>query len=104
MLIAEDNKNILKRYTKYLDKNKRPHITFLNGIDCLSYIKTDILIDCNLCEKKILLTDLHMPFMDGIELAKEVRLADVKKRFKIILLSADEPSDDFKAKSLFDEI
>lgn len=45
-----------------------------------------------------------MPIMDGVELTKEVRKLDIFKRTKIILLTADEPSDEFKSTKLFDEI
>jgi len=45
-----------------------------------------------------------MPFMDGLELAQEVKKVDFKYRIKIILVSADEPSEEFKYSHLFDQI
>jgi len=42
--------------------------------------------------------------MDGMELANQVRKIDSESRFKIILLSADEPSSEFKNRNLFNEI
>jgi len=47
---------------------------------------------------------MYMPFMDGLELANAVRKLDTHNKVKIILLSADDPSDEFKSKKLFDEI
>lgn len=47
---------------------------------------------------------MYMPFMDGNEMTKEIRKIDTLKMCTIILLSADEPSEEFKAKGLFDEI
>lgn len=45
-----------------------------------------------------------MPFMDGLEMAQEIKKADTNNKVKIILLSADTPSADFVAKNIFDEI
>jgi len=45
-----------------------------------------------------------MPFMDGFQLAKEVKLADHANKIIIILVSADNPSDEIKYSAMFDEI
>lgn len=42
--------------------------------------------------------------MDGNEMTKEIRKIDNQNKCRIILLSADEPTEEFKAKALFDEI
>lgn len=42
--------------------------------------------------------------MDGMVMAKQIRKADLLKRVRIILCSADEPPEDFDPENIFDEI
>lgn len=36
---------------------------------------------------------MHMPFMNGIELAKNIRQSNFHKKIKIVLITADEMSN-----------
>ena len=43
---------------------------------------------------------MHMPFMDGLEMAAKIRQLKFGKKIKIVLITADEVSDN----KLFDAI
>ena len=58
IIIVEDNPNILNKYENVLKKNNNEYIKFLNGLDCLEYIRN---LNCTICYKILILTDLSMP-------------------------------------------
>jgi len=49
---------------------------------------------CAVCKQMLILTDLQMPYMDGIELAKELKKMEKAPEFtynlKIVLVSNEE--------------
>lgn len=98
LIIAEDNPSILKRYCKYLEKYDIKYKSFLNGQTCFDYVSN---IQCNLCSKILLITDLSMPYKDGIELSKDVNALGKKQEIITILISAEEYSND---DNLFKEV
>lgn len=63
----------------------------------------------------LILTDLYMPYMNGVELAEEIHKIFDNKKFgkkvtqdqkiiRVFLLTADEPSDELKTSGTFNEI
>ncbi len=83
LLIAEDTDTVRDVLQRQLDK-LGVDVTFVeNGKDALEAYQTG--------EYGILLTDLHMPIMDGYELSKTIRetTKDQEKRFPIIVITAD---------------
>ena len=58
IIIVEDNPNILKKYENVLKKNNNEYVKFLNGLDCLDFIRN---LNCTICYKILILTDLSMP-------------------------------------------
>lgn len=88
VLIAEDNPNIINKYTKLLSKHKIPNIGFLNGQSLLDYVYK--IKDCPRCTKTLIFTDLSMPYKNGIQLALDLRDIKTNIIFKTILISAEE--------------
>jgi len=83
LLIAEDTETVREVLKKQLD-NIGAEATFVeNGKEALAAVRTG--------EYGILLTDLHMPEMDGYTVISEIRKDDekLKRHFPVIALTAD---------------
>lgn len=67
IMLVDDHKMIREGIKTYLAEDPKYDIVgeAENGIDCLNQLEN--------LEVDLILTDLHMPEMDGIELAKEVK-------------------------------
>lgn len=83
LLIAEDTESVRDVLKRQLDKLGASATFVENGIEALKCVRSG--------EYGILLTDLHMPEMDGYELIKNIREDDEKtgKHFPVISLTAD---------------
>lgn len=79
LLIVEDEKPLRKKLTENIDWEKHSYrvLEAVNGRQALSIIKTE--------DIDILVTDIKMPEMSGIELARKVR--EIKERIKVIIIS-----------------
>ena len=94
ILLVDDDEFILKTSKNILKHFKLEADSAENGQECLNIIKTKQEKNCN-CSKnkyKIILMDITMPIMDGIEAAKNIqKLIDENKLYdsiKIIFISA----------------
>ena len=94
ILLVDDDEFILKTSKNILKKFKLEADSAENGQECLNKIKDKIEKNCN-CSKnkyKIVLMDITMPVMDGIEAAKNIqKMINEKKLYdtiKIIFISA----------------
>ena len=65
LLIAEDDLKLLKSLKHIFEKNKYAVDTISNGIDALTYAKTE--------EYDGIVLDIMMPGLDGIEVLKRIR-------------------------------
>jgi len=70
-----------------------PYHQFTNGKELIDFVKNSDLINCKQCDRFLILTDLHMPFMNGLELASKIRLLKFNKTVKIVLITADEVAE-----------
>ena len=80
VILADDEEQILESIRKSIDWEAfgmEVVETFLNGRDVMEFLETQ--------EADILLTDIRMPFMDGLELAKNVR--EQYPQMKVIIIS-----------------
>ena len=81
-----------------MDKYDIKFKTFFNGQTCFDYVSN---IQCNTCSKILLITDLNMPYKDGIQLSKDVNAFELKQEIITVLISAEEYSND---DNLFKEV
>ncbi len=83
LLIAEDTDSVRDVLQRQLDKLGVSATFVENGIEALECVRSG--------EYGILLTDLHMPEMDGYEVIKNIREDDEKlnRHFPVISLTAD---------------
>lgn len=83
LLIAEDTESIRYVLQKQLDKIGTEATFVEDGKQALEHIKTG--------EYGLLITDLHMPEIDGYELVKEIRGSEegTETHFPVIVLTAD---------------
>jgi CheY-like chemotaxis protein len=94
ILLVDDDEFILKTSKNILKKFKLEADCAENGQECLNKIKEKLEKNCN-CSKnkyKIVLMDITMPVMDGIEAAKNIQKMINEKQLydsiKIIFISA----------------
>ncbi|KAG2393749.1 hypothetical protein C9374_007280 [Naegleria lovaniensis] len=88
ILLAEDNPINLSVLKKLLEKGGFKSITTSsNGFELVEAFKNEY--------HNIIVTDLHMPCMNGIEAANEIRSLPNGDKTKIILLTADALMDKF---------
>lgn len=78
ILYAEDEEETRKNYSNYLKRHFKETYIVDNGEDALKYYEE--------FKPNILLLDINMPIINGLEVAKIVRLQDKKTR--IIILTA----------------
>lgn len=90
ILMAEDNLSIMRLYKRNLKKMQVPLHDFSNGQECYEFITKSGILECKMCNKILIFSDLHMPFMNGIELAKKVRMLHTTKEVKMVLVTADD--------------
>jgi signal transduction histidine kinase/ActR/RegA family two-component response regulator len=82
IILVDDNEMILKLTKSILQKNDINVSTFTNGLNAINKLKSEY-FDC-------ILLDLHMPEVDGFEIAKTIRALDdsEKNNIPIIALTA----------------
>ncbi len=80
LILADDEEEVLESIHRNLDWNKYGFEvagTFLNGRDVLEFLETQ--------ETDLVITDIRMPFMDGIELSKHI--SERYPQIKVIIIS-----------------
>lgn len=83
ILIAEDDKNMCKILTLYLQKEGYSVEVVFNGRDALSYLEEN--------KVDLLLLDWMLPFKSGIEVCQELRIMDIP--VKVIMITAKTTTD-----------
>jgi len=83
ILIVDDSESIREFLLFTLVTNGYKVLVGVNGLDALKYFSADSdPID-------LVITDLHMPEMDGIELIQEIRKMDRFKHLPILFLTTE---------------
>ncbi|NQY52524.1 MAG: response regulator transcription factor [Campylobacteraceae bacterium] len=83
ILYAEDEDQTRENYVKFLNKYFKEVYSASNGKEALELYKNK--------KPNILLLDINMPFINGLQLAKEIRIKD--KNTRIIILTAHLEQD-----------
>jgi len=86
ILIVEDEKDILQLVKLYLDKEGFRTITATNGLDALRQTRSD--------HPDLLILDLMIPEIDGLEVCKKLRLTPQTAMLPIIMLTAKSEESD----------
>ena len=82
VLVVDDDGLIRRSLSNILQQNDVRVIEASNGKDGLEKVKQE---DINL-----VVTDLRMPEMDGMEMVEKLRKTDKGKNLRVIILSTDE--------------
>ena len=87
ILVVDDSINDFKLAEKIYQSNKDVHVTHAkNGIQGLHMLNKEELPD-------IILLDIAMPQLDGMEFLRRIRTFDVLKEIKVIITSAMKKED-----------
>lgn len=86
ILIVEDEKDILQLVKLYLDKEGFRTVTATNGIDALRQTRLD--------HPDLVILDLMLPEIDGLEVCKKLRLTPQTAMLPIIMLTAKSEESD----------
>lgn len=81
ILVVDDSNSIRESVSFFLEQSGFNTIKAVDGVDALSYISNQ--------KFDLVLTDLHMPNMNGIELIKAIRKDKNFGRIPIILLTTE---------------
>ena len=81
ILIVDDSESIRKLVQFNLNNAGYYVLVANNGLEALKYFKEEAI--------HLLLTDLHMPIMNGMELIKEVRKLEKYKHIPILFLTTE---------------
>ena len=93
VMVVDDERELAELFSKFLE---------LSGFDCTYFTDPQEALDYfskNISRFSLVITDLKMPGLDGIELAKRMRL--YKKTVKILLVTAflvEQNLDDYEVK------
>ena len=90
LLIVDDDKTTRKLLSLYLKGKGYEVVPAENGLDAIEKLGTESI--------NLIVTDMNMPYMDGIELTKILRLDSNLKNIPIIMVTT-EADDDEKQKA-----
>ncbi len=89
VLIVDDDPIIRKLLGHYLDSSGYKTLYASNGLEALEALVRD--------NVNLVLTDLNMPYMDGIELVKHMRDDEKLRNIPVLMVTTE---DDIKTKEL----
>ncbi len=90
LLIVDDDKTTRKLLSLFLKGKGYEVVPAENGLDAIEKLGTESI--------NLVVTDMNMPYMDGIELTKTLRADSVFKNIPIIMVTT-EADDDEKEKA-----
>jgi two-component system alkaline phosphatase synthesis response regulator PhoP len=82
VLVVEDDKDILQLVKLYLDNEGFRTVTAANGAEALKQVKSE--------HPDLVVLDLMLPEIDGLEVCKKLRVAPQTAMVPIIMLTADD--------------
>ncbi|MBF0328284.1 MAG: response regulator [Nitrospirae bacterium] len=88
ILIVDDDKTTRKLLSLYLKGKGYEIVTAENGLDALEKIGTEGI--------NLIVSDMNMPYMDGIELTKTVRKDPAMSGLPIVMVTTEADDDEKK--------
>ena len=85
ILLADDNETLLKTYSAFLEKRGFEVFTAIDGENAINVIKDK--------EPAMLILDLNMPKVTGLEVTQKVRGTPYGQHLPIIILTGNQPDD-----------
>ena len=92
LLIVDDDKTTRKLLSLYLKGKGYEVVPAENGLDAIEKLGTESI--------NLVVTDMNMPYMDGVELTKALRSDSILKNIPIIMVTTE--ADDDEKKKAFD--
>ena len=92
LLVVDDDKTTRKLLGLYLRGKGYEVVPAENGLDAIEKLGTESI--------DLVVTDMNMPYMDGIELTKTLRSDSILKNIPIIMVTTE--ADDDEKKKAFD--
>lgn len=93
ILIVDDDKTTLKLLSLYMKSKGYSVVTAENGFDAFEKIAKEG--DIN-----FILTDLNMPYMDGIEFIKNLKSNQMLRNIPVVMITTE--ADEYEKKKAFD--
>ncbi|HMK57017.1 MAG TPA: response regulator [Dissulfurispiraceae bacterium] len=88
ILVVDDDKTTRKLLGLYLKAKGYEVVTAENGLDAMEKLGTENI--------NLVVTDMNMPYMDGIELTKNLRADDNWKDLPIVMVTTEADEDEKK--------
>ncbi|MGO9954028.1 MAG: response regulator [Dissulfurispiraceae bacterium] len=88
ILLVDDDKTTRKLLSLYLKAKGYEVLTAENGLDAMEKLGTENI--------NLIVTDMNMPYMDGIELTKNIRADDNWKNLPIVMVTTEADEDERK--------
>ncbi len=88
ILIVDDDKTTRKLLNLFLKAKGYEVVTAENGLDAMEKLGTENI--------NLVVTDMNMPYMDGIELTKNLRADDNWKNIPIVMVTTEADEDEKK--------
>jgi DNA-binding response OmpR family regulator len=88
ILVVDDDKTTRKLLNLFLKAKGYEVVTAENGLDAMEKLGTENI--------NLVVTDMNMPYMDGIELTKNLRSDDNWKNIPIVMVTTEADEDEKK--------
>jgi len=99
ILLAEDNPKDVELTIEALSEHNLANqvVTVKDGVEAMEYLRYEgNYTQRNRCNPAVLLLDIKMPRMDGIEVLKAVRSDDKLKTIPVVILTSSREEPDLK--------
>jgi two-component system chemotaxis response regulator CheY len=88
ILVVDDDKTTRKLLSLYLKAKGYEIVTAENGLDALEKLGVENI--------NLVVSDMNMPYMDGIELTKNIRADENLKNLPVIMVSTEADDEEKK--------